>query len=255
MELSQSKSKYIKSLHRGRYRQKYQNFIAEGTKIADEVLQSCDVSIELIVALPEWIEKNTTLLGPFVNKLYEANEKSLREISLLSTPNQVLIVANQPAQKLDIPSAKSGLTLFLDRIQDPGNLGTILRIADWFGVKNVVRSPGTVELFNPKVVQSSMGAVLRINSPQLELEALKSSLEEVPLLAAALEGENLFQLDFPEAAVMVLGNESNGISSGVAAMVDKLVTIPKGKGGKAESLNASVAAGIVVAEWAKRWNA
>ncbi|RME10162.1 MAG: hypothetical protein D6816_03635, partial [Bacteroidetes bacterium] len=93
MELSQSKSKYIKSLHRGRYRQKYQNFIAEGTKIADEVLQSGDVSIELIVALPEWIEKNTTLLGPFVNKLYEANEKSLREISLLSTPNQVLIVA------------------------------------------------------------------------------------------------------------------------------------------------------------------
>lgn len=254
MELSQSKSKYIKSLHRGKYRQKYQNFIAEGTKIIDEVLRSDNVSIELIVALPTWIENNAALIRPHTRVLYEADENSLQEVSLLSTPNQVLLVARQPKQTLDVPSAKKGLALFLDRIQDPGNLGTILRIADWFGVKNVVLGPGTVDVFNPKVVQASMGGFLRVHCPRMEMNALLAELKGIPLLASTLAGENLFQTDFPKAAILVLGNESRGISEEICDAADQLLTIPHGQGGRAESLNASVAAGIMVAEWARRWN-
>ena len=254
MKLSQNKSKYIKTLHRGRYRQKYQKFIAEGTKITGEVLRSDHVLIEAIVALPGWIDQNESLVGPYTGKLYEADEKSLRALSLLSTPNQVLVVANQWEHHLDLPSAKKGLTLYLDRIQDPGNLGTILRIADWFGVANVVRSPATVDVFNPKVVQSSMGAFLRISSPQLELAELKKHLPGTPVFAAALHGESIFELDFPKNSILVLGNESRGIAEDLAAEADRLLTIPRGKAGRAESLNASVATGILVAQWAKAWN-
>lgn len=252
MKLSQSKSKYIKSLHRGRYRQKYQNFIAEGTRIVDEMLHDEHVSIELIVALPEWIDRNPAITSTYKHILYEADEKSFGELSLLSTPNQVLVVARQPEQKLDMRAAENGLTLYLDRIQDPGNLGTILRIADWFGIKNVVRSPGTVQVFNPKVIQSSMGAFLRINSPQMELKQLRTQLEGLPVFAATLNGKSVYDHSFPACAILVLGNESGGVSEQLLHAADQLLTIPKGKGGFAESLNASVACGILVSEWARQ---
>lgn len=254
MKLSANKAKYIKSLHRARYRQKYQNFIVEGAKITDEVLQSDNVAIELIVALPAWVENNQDFLQRFNGQLYESDEKSLKEISLFKTPNQVLIVAKQPDQKLDLEAAQNGLTLFLDRMQDPGNLGTILRLADWFGVANVVRSSGTVELFNPKVLQSSMGAFLRINSPQMEYQELSDLLPDSTSFAAALQGVNLFETDLPHLSLIVIGNESQGVSEEILRLTDNQLSIPKGPKGGAESLNASVATGIIVSAWCNKWN-
>lgn len=251
MTLSKSKLNYLKSLHRGRYRQKYQNFIAEGTKIVEEMLLADDVEIELIVALPQWIADNIGLIKRFTNKLCEVDDAELREVSMLSTPNQVLVVAKQLNQKLDLEAAHAGLTLYLDRIQDPGNLGTILRIADWFGVRNVVRGPGTADVFNPKVVQASMGAFLRVRSPQLELQELKNLLPDIPLLGAALEGQSIYHFDFPKSAILVFGNESAGLTEELKKKSDWLISIPKGKNGGAESLNAAVAAGILVAQWAR----
>ncbi|MEZ4919977.1 MAG: RNA methyltransferase [Saprospiraceae bacterium] len=245
--LSNNQSKLIRSLQLKKYRQKYRKFVVEGDKIVAEMLQQSRVSLDALYATDSWAHAHTSLLGPFADKLTIVTESELKKVSGLSTPNQVLAVANAPDEPGDFQTLLNAFTFYLDGIQDPGNLGTILRIADWFGFPAVLVSPDTVDAFNSKVIQASMGAVFRIPVIALEPASIRQHLPEMPLIGAVLEGQSIYSIDFPERGLLVIGNEGNGIRPATEALLSHRVFIPRGPGGQAESLNASVAAGILAA--------
>ena len=235
--LSRSEVKYIQSLCQKKQRQSEGLFIAEGPKIAEELVQS-DFSIKKIYALPEWIAAN-----PMNNHdVIAIDEIDLSRISALQTAHQVLVVA---AQKNDFgkPVLKNKLSIVLDGIQDPGNMGTIIRIADWFGIENIICSEDTVELYNPKVIQSTMGSFVRTKVFYVDLNAFLSGAG-VPVFGAVLNGKNIYELQKPKEGLLLFGNEGKGIRKEIMQFVTNPITIPK-KGG-AESLNAAVAAGIIL---------
>lgn len=235
--LSRNEVKYIQSLCHKKQRQLEGLFIAEGPKIAEELLNS-DFSIKKVYALPEWIEKNDLNAVDFT----AVDDIDLSRISQLQTPNHVLIVA---AQKNDFskPVLKNKLSIVLDGIQDPGNMGTIIRIADWFGIEQIICSEDTVELYNPKVIQSTMGSFVRTKVYYSNLnEFLK--IVDVPVFGAMMKGENMYELQKPKEGLLVIGNEGKGIRNEILPFITNPITIPK-KGG-AESLNAAVAMGIIL---------
>jgi RNA methyltransferase, TrmH family len=242
--ISINKMKYVQSLHTKKFRQKYDNFIAEGDKICYEIIKSEKLSVEAIFALPQWVEKYAAELRPFQAIVTEVNESELKKISTLTTPNQVLMVVKQPSFELDFQAIRSDLSLYLDGIQDPGNMGTILRIADWFGIPYIFCSDTCVDIFNPKVVQATMGAFLRIKSKEIDLKELIEAT--TPVYGALLEGENLFQTERSKHGIIVIGNEGRGISDEVRALINRPILIPP-HGVGAESLNAAVATGIICA--------
>lgn len=226
--------------------------MAEGDKIAIEILENKlhtigenQIEIEAIYALPEWIERNSTLIRSFRSITTEINPATLKKISNFQTPNQVLIVLNQFDFVLNKTQIESNLTLLLDEIQDPGNLGTILRIADWFGIPNVICSPNCADIYNPKTIQSSMGAFLRVHSFKQNLSEFCRTFNQLPVYGAVLGGENLFQSKLSKQALIVIGNEGRGISPIMLKNLTHQIEIPAN--GKAESLNAAIATGIICA--------
>ncbi len=244
MKLSINQLKYLKSLHERKYRQKYHNFIVEGVKLANEVLASATHPVETVVAVPEWLEANKALLRN-VETIIPVAEGELKKISLLTTPNQVFLVVKEPALSFDEKTVANGLSLFLDDIRDPGNLGTILRIADWFGIGWVFCSPGSVEAHNPKVVQAGMGAFLRVKCMEMDFEELAANLPNLPIYGTVLDGESIYTQKLERPAIIAIGNESRGLSPTIQSRLTHSIAIPKGAGGGAESLNAGVATGIV----------
>jgi RNA methyltransferase, TrmH family len=242
--LSQNKIKYLTALQSKKFRQKYNIFLAEGDKIGLEIIKNDKIKIEEIFALPGWIEKNMEFLKPFRDRLIEITEAELKKISCLTTPNQVLISAHIPDFEIDKTLINSDLSLYLDGIQDPGNMGTILRTADWFGIKNVFCSDTCVDIFNPKVIQASMGAFLRVKSQEIDLQELIS--EDLPVYGALLEGNNIFETDFSKRGIIVIGSEGKGISDTILPLLTHKIKIPA-YGNGAESLNAAVATGIICA--------
>ena len=249
--LSRNTIKYIQSLQQKKFRQKYRKFIVEGEKMASEIVLSPSIVIDGIYALPDWIEENKTILKSIATITHTINAKELERISKLKTPNKVLCVCKIPSYKIDSSLINNNLTIYLDGIQDPGNMGSILRIADWFGIPYVFCSVSCVELYNPKVIQSSMGAFLRVQSIVKDLKELKRESPNLPIFAAVLGGTNIFSLSPPQKGILVIGNEGNGISSTALALADHQVTIPKAKAGGAESLNAAVATGILCSAFLK----
>ncbi len=249
--LSNNKIKYIQSLKSKKQRQKYNNFIIEGDKMAREVLQSEELEIEGVFALADWVETNRKLVNVHFNKILNINERELKKISNLTTPNQVLIIAKQWTPKIDFSTFKNDLSLYLDGIQDPGNMGTILRIADWFGIDWVICSPTCVEIYNPKVVQASMGAFLRVKTAVLPFETLQEQAKEVPVYGTVLDGENMYEMDLKANGIIVIGSEGKGISPAVMAQLNHRISIPAHTSGGAESLNAAIATGIVCALFRK----
>lgn len=248
-ELSQNKLRYLRSLRSDRMRQKYHNFIVEGVKMAEEVLRSGSLELELIAALPEWLRAFEPLLEPHRNKVYVVTEKLLAQISLLTTPNKVLMVLKRPSATLRIDWLQTDLTLYLDGIQDPGNLGTILRTADWFGARQVVTGPGTVDVFNNKVVQAAMGSFLRVNAVPMNLESLASLSPEIPIYGATLDGEDVGQISLQKPAILVVGNESRGLSENALKYIHRRLRIGGAQGPRSESLNVAVATAIFLALW------
>jgi TrmH family RNA methyltransferase len=234
--LSKSEIKDIQSLTHKKYRSALKLFIAEGPKIVRELLQTAPDHIERIFATERWIQSNGTS-GVRVTGI---SERELEKISQLKTPNEVLALVRlfEPAAPGD-----EGFTLYLDTIQDPGNFGTIIRIADWFGLKHVVCSNGCADIFHPKVVQSTMGSIARVH---VFYDAEENWLvqRKLPLYAAGLEGKPLY--DFPKTAegVLIIGNESAGIRKEFLHRAREKITIPRK--GEAESLNAAVATGIIL---------
>jgi len=239
--LSKSKLKYIQSLGQKKHRDDERLFIAEGPKIVAELLQDVPELVSEVFALPSWIEGRAD--QPVSYAVTEVSTDELARISQLQTPNQVLAVFRQfPASP--IPSMKGTVALALDTIQDPGNLGTIIRIADWFGISQIICSQDCADQYNPKVVQSTMGSIGRVQVHYTDLPAWLASQKDARVYAAALEGQDIAQMKKLNEGIIIIGNESKGISPAVMEKVNVRITILRK--GKAESLNAAVATGIIV---------
>lgn len=250
MTLSKNKIKYIKSLHLKKFRQKYNNFIAEGDKIAREIIRQQDVAIEAIYATPSWMDTNDLALEAIRDKVFNISVTDLQRISTLKTANEVLVIAQQLDSIFDADLIKDQLSLYLDGIQDPGNLGTILRIADWFGIPYVFCSEDTADVYNPKVIQATMGAFLRVKFMSVNLEQL-AAIPDLNIFGTTLDGENVFEMKLPEQGVIVIGNEGRGIREENKPYLNQALKIPAFNPHGAESLNAAVATGIICALFRK----
>jgi RNA methyltransferase, TrmH family len=235
--LSKNEHKYIQSLCHKKHRDEEKLFIAEGPKLAEELLQS-NFEIKHVYATKQWLETQSVLHVPIT----EITEAELTRISNLQTPHQVFVIAKQKELTKE-PAFKDNLTIVLDGIQDPGNMGTIIRIADWFGIKQIIASEDSVEIYNPKVVQSTMGSICRVDVWYKELAEIITNVD-VPVYGALLNGENIYKTNNVKEGVLVIGNESKGIREPLKSKITHPVTIPRVGG--AESLNAGVATGIIV---------
>lgn len=239
--LVKQKIKYIQSLGQKKFREQEGLFVAEGPRLVKELLEADAASINGIFALADWIDENKILLGK--TGYTEISPLELERISQLSTPNKVVAVVKQ-YETGELPLTKDRIILVLDGIQDPGNLGTIIRIADWFGISQVVCSEDSVDVYNPKVVQSTMGSIARVRIHYTNLEQWLGSQEKINIYAADLEGEDVTAMKKIKEGIIVIGNESKGISNDILNMAGTKITISKK--GMAESLNAAVATGIIL---------
>jgi len=254
--LSHNQVKYINSLKIKKYRQLHNVFIVEGEKGVSELLKSSLKPVKLF-ALSDWLNKNSIALTEQNIEWQEITEAELKKISDLVTPNQVLAIAELP--ETDIPKANefAGMTLVLDGIRDPGNMGTIIRTADWFGIRTVICSNDSVDAFNPKVVQATMGSFARVSIFYTDLnDYLKNTAKDIPVFGALLEGPDITQKTFTRAGIILIGSESHGISKQLIPYVNEPLHIPRisfpGSENKAESLNASIANGIICYEICKQ---
>ena len=236
--------KTIQSLKQAKYRKEYQLFIVEGRKTIEELLHS---SFE-----PTAIYATERFLKEYEfhdERLETVSEVQMAQMSALDTPPGILAVVRIPQQDA---IREDGMTLALDGIANPGNMGTIIRTAEWFGIKQIVCSEDCVELWNPKVIQATMGSVFRMQIAYTDLESYLKNTQGRAIYGALLEGENLFKMPRWEDGVIVIGSESHGIRSQLLPYITRPITIPKAAGSLTESLNASMATGIILSSWASK---
>lgn len=240
--LSKNKISHISSLHQKKYRFEWNEFLVEGKKSVEEFLRSGYELACLVLANEDAFE-----IQQFpIEKVYVANEKDRQKISALTTAPDVLAVFKMKISK-NIDFSQS-LSLVLDGVRDPGNLGTIIRTADWFGIQNIYCSLDSVDCFNPKVVQATMGSLSRINvhySDLTELMQKAKSFNDFPIMGAYMEGENIAKVKFGGKGFLVMGNESEGIRKEIESFISKKISIPKSVHSNAESLNVSVATAVL----------
>jgi TrmH family RNA methyltransferase len=244
MALSKNQIKYISSLQLKKFREETGHFIVEGEKIVSELILQHKYKIVGLYALEKWIETHKKLLSSSNINFHICSEKDMERISLLKTAAQVIIILENKVT--NIPNPKNKQNLILENIQDPGNLGTIIRTADWFGIENIFCSENTVELTNPKVLQATMGSFLRVNISYVNLEKMILDNPNIPCYAALLDGKNAFEINFPDEMFLMIGNEGKGLSENLLTVPNIPVSIPKF--GKAESLNAAIATAIFCAK-------
>lgn len=239
--LSGNTVKYIQSLTHKKFRDQHNCFIAETPKVVEEFL-AAGYKADAIYATEDWAKQEDPALPLKQEQLFVVKEYELKKISQLKTPRAVVGIFQIPdeAHPEDLQGA---LTLALDDIQDPGNVGTIIRIADWFGIKNILCSLHTANAYNPKVVQASMGSLAHVKTYSTDLQAFLE-MSNLPVFAASLEGTSVFTFGKIGEGVLVIGNEGKGISPEVMAIAKQHLTIPRV--GKAESLNAAIATGILL---------
>ncbi len=242
--LSKTQVKYIQSLFHKKFREESGQYIVEGPKMASEAISHATDLIEHIYACPEWFTSYDGDLGLLHEKATRITEMEMEKISGLQTPSDVAVVLKKTV--IEPPDSWKGISLLLDGIQDPGNLGTIIRTADWFGVKNIICGTGTADCYNPKTVQSTMGSIFRMNMFYLELDVFLEQESSIPILASSLDGSPLEKDEKWEDVFIVIGNESQGIRERILNKATRRIFIPGG--GHAESLNAAVAAGIILYE-------
>ena len=241
--ISKTYTKYIQSLHQKKFRDVENAFIAEGSKVVMDLLTSSKIVCDRLLATPEWLIENEHQIRKYSHIPLEAIDAyDLDKISALSTPNQVLGVFKKMKEGSINPTGK--ITLVLDSIQDPGNLGTIIRIADWFGVSAIICSDNCVDRYNPKVVQSTMGSLGRVELIYTHLADWLIKYPAIPIYVAALNGPGIESIKGLKEGMIVIGNESKGVSNEILELANEKITIPKV--GDAESLNAAVATGIIL---------
>lgn len=251
--LTNNKIKLIKSLDQKKARKDSGCFVIEGEKMVRELLDSNFDVVELF-AVQTYVDSLPTIL----KKKFEisvVSEKDLERISHLKTPNKAIALAKLPDEQQP-QGLPHGLNIALENVQDPGNLGTIIRTSAWFGIKNIFCSSETVDAFNPKVIQSTMGAIFKVNVRYCDLYNLARSAKKcnTQLFGTRLDGENMYETDLPTDAIIFMGNESKGMSHELSALMDKNIKIPSYAPASSdmESLNVSIATAVVCAEFRRR---
>lgn len=243
MSISKNQLKLITSLSQKKYRQQHKLFIAEGVKVINEFLNSSfEVDGLFVVDNYEIID--------FEDKIIRISEFDLKKISNLKTPNKILGLFKVPEEK---PIQKNGLTIALDTVNDPGNLGTIIRLCDWFGVTQLVCSKDTVDCYNQKVVQASMGSLTRVSVKYLNLENYLQETK-LPTFIADMDGVNVYKSNMPKEAILVMGNEANGVSDKIKNLIKNKISIPRfGESKETESLNVATATAILLSEFKRNY--
>ncbi len=242
--INKSSVKYIQSLQHKKFRDEHNAFIAEGPKVVEEILQNNIFECEFVYATENGLNYlNQHLKIKLADRIIVIQDFELEKISALATPNNLLGVFKKKPLVNRINISKK-ITLFLDDIQDPGNLGTIIRTADWFGIETIFCSNVTADCYNPKVVQSTMASLGRVNIIYGDIKDQLAKHDNINKYAAVLGGKNINDIGKLKEGIIIIGNESKGISAEVLAMVNEKITIAKI--GEAESLNAGVAAGIIL---------
>ncbi len=237
--VSKNQIKLITSLQQKKYRVANQLFFAEGIKVIQELVESNFELVHLYTTQNDFDEVSNA-------KKTIINESDLKKISALATPNTCLALFKIPANKEIV---ESGLIIALDSIRDPGNLGTILRLCDWFGINQLICSKETVDIYNPKVVQATMGSIARVNVNYIDLNAFVSETE-LPVFGTFMDGKNIYKSVLPQEGIIIMGNEANGISTEIEKLIKNKLTIPRfGSLQKTESLNVATATAIILSEF------
>jgi len=235
--ISKADIKHIRSLRRKKFRDQHQLFIVEGHKMLNAAITHRPELIKVIYTTsPEAFEAASD------HEIISISSKTMDQISSLRSPQSVITICKKPRPR----AVNAPLILALDTIQDPGNMGTILRLAAWFGIDDIVASEGCADIYNPKVVQASMGAIFTINTVVHELNNYLAEINQ-PIFGAVLEGENIYKQDLPTSGVILMGNEGNGINEALLPLISHPISIPKI--GVGESLNVAMATGIVLSEF------
>ena len=238
--LSKNQIKFITSLHQKKYRDEHKLFIAEGLKTVMELIDSSLLLHELFTTEPLNCNAKQTIIS----------ENELKKISTLKTPNKVLAVFRIPESK---PIESNGLILALDDVRDPGNLGTIIRLCDWFGIKDLLCSKTSADCFNPKVIQSTMGSIVRVNISYVDLIGFLGKTK-LPKFGTFMDGQNVYNIKLPIAGILIMGNEANGISKEIENLVDSRIAIPRfGNLQQTESLNVATATAIFLSEFKRNF--
>ena len=241
--VSKNQIKWITSLQLKKYRLENQLFIAEGVKVIQELLQSNFV-LEDLFATEEVFNSFS------VNNKTVVTEAEMKKITALSSPSSCLAVFQMPKET---KISNQGLIVALDDIRDPGNLGTIIRLCDWFGIEQMICSKETVDVFNPKVVQATMGSLARVNIQYLDIQEFISN-SSLPIFGTFMDGNNIYSEDLPNDGIIIFGNEANGISAEIEKLVTNRIAIPRfGKLQKTESLNVATATAIILSEFCRRF--
>ena len=237
--LSKNQIKLITSLQQKKQRIAHQLFFAEGIKVIQELVESKFDLVHLLTTQNDFQEVSN-------DKKISITESELKKITALATPNTCLAVFKIPNEKMIL---ETGLILALDAIRDPGNLGTILRLCDWFGIDQLICSKETVDIYNPKVVQATMGSIARVNVSYIDLGSFISQ-SQLPVFGTFMDGTNIYKTDLPQEGIIIMGNEANGISPEIEKLVKNKLTIPRfGTLQKTESLNVATATAIILSEF------
>jgi TrmH family RNA methyltransferase len=249
MGLSRNKIKLIRSLKEKKYRDELLLFVAEGDKLVSELLKNS--RCHFLAALPEWVNAHP---GISAEEIIMATEAELNRATFMKTPPPVIALFHQPnhnAKQLDL---KDGISLALDGVQDPGNMGTIVRIADWFGIEQIICSNDTADIYNPKTVQATMGAIARVRVIYTDIARFLQQHDQLPVYGTFLDGHNIYEETLPSTGIIVLGSEGRGISPEVKKRISRRLYIPSFPPGRAtsESLNVAIAAAIICSEFRRR---
>ncbi len=253
--LSKNKIKLIHSLSRKKGRNETGLFVAEGNKIGLELLQK-DYEIEFLAATDSWLKKNADNLKKKYS-IIETDAASIKKISNQVTPSEILVVARIPETRVDFSLAEKDLCLLLDQVQDPGNMGTIIRIAAWFGISGIFCTDNCTDLYNPKVVQASMGAFTNVNINYLSIDHLLNYIlakKQLNVYGTFLEGENIYEATLSKNGLIVMGNESKGISTELSQSIKTRIMIPAHARTEQsiDSLNVAIATALVCGEFRRR---
>jgi TrmH family RNA methyltransferase len=235
----------VKSLHQPKFRQMYDNFIAEGDKVCTELIKRRQYEIKMIFSTTENVRFR--IPTDLHDKLFIISSKEMSQISALKTPSELFLVLAMPKANIEGGKIEFKKAIFLDGVQDPGNVGTIIRIADWFGIDTVIRSQQCADFYNPKTVQATMGSLANVKLFTAELSAIVSS--EITVVGTDMNGQDINGYNLPTKAILVMGSEGSGISAENRGLVTEWVKISGSQSRLADSLNVGIATGIICSRW------
>ena len=250
MPISKNKIKFIRSLEQKKVRREERVFLAEGPKLTADLLGH--FHCRYLAATDDWLASHNTIEA---DEIDTATIDEIARASLLKTPQDVIAIFDQREEKTEITVIEKQLCLALDDVQDPGNLGTIIRIADWFGIEHIFCSTNTVDVYSPKVVQATMGALSRVHLHYVSLTELIGKLNKnVPIYGTLLDGTNIYTQELSTTGLIVMGNEGNGITAEVRQLINRKLYIPNYPEGRdtSESLNVAIATAVTCAEFRRR---